>query len=109
MPQLRRTPPLPPRAERRKADRVELFAQVELRTHDEVRILSVTNISAGGVLLQNDGIEIDPGDTVSVSVDANDISFTLDATVIRCNATDLAVQWTSNDCEALTRLLDSLR
>lgn len=110
MPQLRRAPPLPPPgAERRKADRIELYAQVELRRQNEVTILTVVNVSEGGLLMMNDDVELDLGESVAVFLDANGVSFTMQATVVRCNATDLAVKWTSPDREALMQLLESLR
>lgn len=102
-PELRRTPPLPP-PERRKAERLELYAQVELRRADEVMLLPVVNISSGGLLVRSEGMRLEAGEEVAVFLDANDISFTMEASVIRCDAMYIAVMFTSTDEEATNAL-----
>lgn len=103
MTEARRSPPLPP-PERRKAERLELYAQVELRSGDEVMLLPVVNISAGGLLARNEGTHIEAGGEVIVFVDANDISFTMEASVLRCDAMYIALMWKPADEDATTAL-----
>ncbi|HEU4615692.1 MAG TPA: PilZ domain-containing protein, partial [Kofleriaceae bacterium] len=54
----RARPPLPPGAERRRHERFELLAQVEVRRMAEVSVLPVANISAGGMLVRLEGNEL---------------------------------------------------
>jgi hypothetical protein len=103
MTEARRTPPLPP-PERRKAERLDLYAQVELRSRDEVMLLPVVNISSGGLLARNEGTHVETGGEVTVFLEANDISFTVEASVIRCDAMYIAVMFMSTDEEAATSL-----
>lgn len=102
-PEVRRTPPLPP-PERRKAERLELYAQVELRRDDEVMLLPVVNISAGGMLVRSEGMRLDVNEEVAVYLDANDISFTMNASVLRCDAMYIALMFTASDDEATAAL-----
>jgi hypothetical protein len=119
---VRSKPPLPPGAERRRFERFELLAQVELRMRGEVVVLPIVNISAGGILLRIDrdlaGVGVD--EQVSVFLDITDIAepimLTMDATVVRVIAgetsTSIALMWTSTSGEAvgkLAKLLDHLR
>lgn len=113
----RAKPPLPPGAERRRHERFELLAQVELRRAGEVSVLPVANISAGGVLVKLEGgalADIAVGEQVSVFLDISDapepIAVTLDAKVVRVNGVaSVALQWTSTDSTTqaqLAKLLD---
>ena len=119
---VRSKPPLPPGAERRRFERFELLAQVELRMRGEVVVLPIVNISAGGILLRIDrdlaGVGVD--EQVSVFLDITDmpepIMLTMDATVVRVivgeTSTSIALMWTSTSGDAvgkLAKLLDHLR
>ena len=117
-------PPLPPGAERRRFERFELLAQVELRRRDEVALIPVVNISAGGMLLRVEGDELsdlDVDERQSVYLDvgnfAEPISLAMEATVVRVMrdgdaATSVAVMWSSVNGTAivqLAKLLDYVR
>jgi len=117
-------PPLPPGAERRKFERFELLAQVELRRHGEVYLLPVVNISAGGML-----VRIDDGSLTDIAVDervnvylevadfAEPLTMTMEAVVVRVGMVDdapvgVALMWTSVNGSALVqlaKLLDYVR
>lgn len=100
-----------PPPERRKAERLELYAQVELRSGDEVLLLPVVNISSGGLLARNEGTHIEAGGEVAVFLAANDISFTMEASVLRCDAVYIALMWKpagDDATSALARLLELL-
>ncbi len=74
-------------------------------------LLPVVNISAGGMLVRSEGMTVEPGDELAVFLDANDISFTMEASVMRCDAMYIALMWTSADDDAtatLTKLLEYL-
>ena len=74
-------------------------------------LLPVVNISAGGLLVRSEGMTVEAGDDVAVFLDANDISFTMEASVMRCDAMYIALMWTSTDEEAtsaLAKLLEYL-
>ena len=103
-------PPPPPGSERRRAERVEILAQVELRHGDgDVVLLPVANISAGGVLLKIDkgmllrGLRV--GHTVGLFLDlGEDVSLTVDAEIVRVDVLGgtgrppgIALMWTSSD------------
>jgi hypothetical protein len=113
----RAKPPLPPGAERRRHERFELLAQVELRRNAEVSVLPVANISAGGMLIKLEGGEladIAVGEQVNVFLDVTDlpepISLTIDATVVRLHGVaSVALRWTSTNNPALARLLEVLQ
>ena len=120
MPQpVRSKPPLPPGAERRRFERYELLAQVQLHHHGEVAVLPVVNISAGGVLMrvEHGEIEIALDETVTVFLEvtelAEPIAFAMDATVVRIiDGKSIAVMWTSTNAGAVTqlaKLLEHLR
>jgi hypothetical protein len=105
----RRLPPPPPSAravERRTHERYELLAQVELRKQDVVAILAVANVSQGGMLLRRtvDDVEIAKGDQVSVYLDVDATSVTLDAVVVRVGPEQVALMWTTNAPAALVQL-----
>jgi hypothetical protein len=113
---VRAKPPLPPGAERRRSERFELLAHVELRLHEEVSLLPVVNISAGGLLLR-----VEPGALADVAVNEvvgvflelpdlpDPIALTMDARVVRVTATDgvpesVAVMWKAASGDALAQL-----
>lgn len=105
----RRTPPLPPGAERRKADRVEMYAQVEVRRGGDVMVLPVVNISAGGLLMRNEEqVALAMGEDLTVFVSASNISFTMEAAVVRCDAQGIAVMWTTSEAEPVLKLAQLL-
>lgn len=105
-------PPLPPGAERRRHERFELLAQVELRRAGEVSLLPVANISAGGMLVKLEGdalADIAVGEQVSVFLDISDapepIAVTLDAAVVRVNGVaSVALKWTTTESATLAQL-----
>lgn len=118
----RRKPPLPPGAERRRFERFDLFAQVELELDGDVLVLPIKNISAGGLLLQADpsdlaAIELDAAVTVHLDVTelAEPLAITMQASVVRVvggPSPSIAVMWTSVDANAvmkLAKLLEYLR
>src|SRR5689334_4601843 len=102
---VRAKPPLPPGAERRRFERFELLAQVELRLHGEVVVLPIVNIAAGGILLRmelDDVAGIGMDEHVSVFLDVHDmpqpITISMDATVVRVvpgASPSVALMWTS--------------
>lgn len=108
----RAKPPLPPGGERRRSERFELLAQVELRRHAEVTLLPVANISAGGMLIRLEGgqlADIAVGELVSVFLDVSDlpepIVVTLEAKVVRVNGvSSIALMWTSTNPEMVAQL-----
>jgi hypothetical protein len=117
-----RTPPPPPGAERRRSERIEILAQVELRRGDgEVVLLPVANISAGGVLLRVDrgmllrGVRV--GDQVGIYLDlGGDLSFEVEAEVVRVDllggpgrTPGIALMWTSEDPAFAEKLVLALR
>src|SRR4051794_4694350 len=92
---VRAKPPLPPGAERRRFERFNLFAQVELEVDGDVLVLPVINISAGGLLLRAEhgeasAIQVD--DRVMVHLDVTDlpdpITVKMDACVVRIVTSD---------------------
>lgn len=118
---VRSKPPLPPGAERRRFERFELLAQVELEVDGDVLVLPVINISAGGVLLraeQGEASALQVDDLVTVTLDVSDIpepiTVTMDASVVRIVTSDtapstIAVMWTSNDAMAVLQLAEMLQ
>jgi hypothetical protein len=120
---VRKKPPLPPGAERRHFERFELLAQVELRHHDEVALLPIVNISAGGILLsaeRGEAADLGVGEEVSVFLDVSDlpepIELTMDAAVVRVTAAEsgssIALMWTGTNgvgVSKLAKLLDWIR
>ena len=117
---VRKKPPLPPGAERRRFERFELFAQVELEVDGDVLVLPIINISAGGLLLraeQGEASALQVDDRVTVHLDISDIpapiTVTMDASVVRVVTaegapTKVAVMWTSTDAMAVLRLAELL-
>lgn len=117
---VRSKPPLPPGAERRRFERFELLAQVELEVDGDVLVVPIVNISAGGVLLRAEHAEatsLHVDDQVSVHLDisdiANPITVTMDASVVRIVTSDagatIAMMWTSTDAMAVVRLAELLQ
>jgi hypothetical protein len=107
-------------SERRQHERLEVLAQVELRRGGTVETLATINISAGGLLLRNDGdFPYEVGEAIRVHFNAPDLAtpFALDATIVRVIAATakpalLAAMWTSSDAAAtqsLSQLLWSLK
>ena len=116
----RAKPPLPPGAERRRFERFELLAHVELRRADEVSLLPVVNISAGGVLVRIDNGELADlavDEQVNVFLDVSDlpepIAVTMEASVVRVSPNvSVALMWSSTSSDALAqlaKLLDYIR
>jgi hypothetical protein len=119
----RRTPPFPPPMERRRADRLDLFAQVELHRGGEVTVLPAINISSGGLLVgveHGELADLRVGDLVHIFLSSDDsgepIEIAMDATVVRADfdagkRSRLAMMWTSTNAKAtaqLARLLADL-
>lgn len=109
--------------DRRAHERHEYTAQVSLRRHDDVTVLPVRNISAGGIYLalgiaQIPGVAL--GDAVSVHFDAGvdehgeAMSIDMDAEVVRVDMRRLdreagiALMWTSIDPLMVQRLAQVL-
>lgn len=67
-------------------------------------LLPVVNISAGGMLVRSEGMRLEAGEEVAVYLEANDVSFTMEASVLRCDAMYIAVMFTSTDEEATAAL-----
>ena len=111
---VRTKPPLPPGAERRRFERFELLAQVQLRLRDDVAILPIVNISAGGMLLRMEagdlpGVGVDQQVSVFLDVDlfAEPISLTMDATVVRVlpgQPATVGLMFTSSDPREVQKL-----
>src|SRR5262245_16754156 len=109
-------------SERRRFERFELIAEVELRLRDQVVHLPIVNSSAGGGLLRIEraklpGVGVD--EQVSVCLDVavpEPLTIIMDATIVRViattAATDIALMWTSSNAHAvvqLNKLLDYVR
>lgn len=101
-------------AERRQHQRFEL--QVEVALVDRAEILTVLNISAGGVLLRNDAAAaISVGESIRVKFDAPELvsPFSIEAKVIRVvTPADklgvVAAMWTSSDAASIAGLSEVL-
>jgi hypothetical protein len=117
---VRSKPPLPPGAERRRAERFDLLAQVELEVDGDVLVLPVVNISAGGVLLRaehGEATALTVDDRVTVHLDVSDlpqpITVTMDASVVRIvdngSSPTIALMWTSTDAIAVLNLAELLQ
>jgi hypothetical protein len=120
----RKPPPPPPGAPARRHPRFELIAQVELRRGEEVVVLPVGNISAGGVFVKLErgaSLGLSSGDAVSVFVAAEegdeDLAFGMDAVVVHVDGgggdrpAGVGLMWTSTDAAPvaiLSRLLGRL-
>ena len=107
-------------SERRKDERFELLAQVELHRGGQVETLATINISASGLLLRNDrNVQFVIGEGIRVRFDVPELTpaFAIDAKVVRIVAAAakpavLAAMWTSSDVAAgasLAQLLWSLK
>jgi len=102
--------------ERRKDERFELLAQVELRRGGQIETLATINISASGLLLRNDrNVEFTVGEGIRVGFDVPELTpaFAIDATVVRVVAATsrpavLAAMWTSSDVSASASLAQML-
>ncbi len=107
-------------SERRKDERFELLAQVELHRSGQIETLATLNISASGVLLRNDrNVQFEIGEGISVRFDVPELTpaFAIDAKVVRIvEATTkpavLAAMWSSSDevaAAALAQMLWTLK
>jgi hypothetical protein len=103
-------------AERRQHERFEVVVDVALDRSDEPAMLSVLNISAGGVLLRNDdNVEVSVGEQIRVGFDLPELAppFSIDARVIRVvqphgRPAALAAMWLTSDAAAIAALVDLL-
>lgn len=115
-------PPPPPGAERRRTNRVELLAQVQLRRGDgEVFLLPVVNISAGGAFLRLEaGVGISSlvvGDQVDIFLDLGATHMLdLSAQVLRIDVqgqggrvAGIGLRWSSKDPAMMGRLEAALK
>ncbi len=117
----RPTPPLPPGAERRRFERFDLYAQVELEVDGDVLVMPIINISAGGLLLRaehGEAVELQVDDRVRIHLDVSDIpepiALTMDASVVRIvtndtGATSVGVMWTTSDAMVVLKLAELLQ
>ncbi len=120
----RRLTPPPGAAERRRHPRYELFAQLQLRSGGEVALLTIDNISAGGLRIalgtgEYPGVRV--GDDVSVFLDLGDDEvgkpLTLDAQaeIVRVDLggperpAAIALMWTSQEATFTSQLSHILR
>ena len=109
------TPPPPPGSERRKHERFDVIAQVEIKRSNEVWLVPVVNISAGGVLVEFDDEvpELRAGDAAQVFLDLGAMmSVNVDAEVVRMQGgagkkARAAFMWTAADPN-VTRKLASI-
>lgn len=86
-----------------------MLAQVEIRRGGDVMLLPVVNISAGGLLMRNEeAVTLAMGEDLTVFVSASNISFAMEAAVVRCDAQSIAVMWTSTDGQPLLKLAELL-
>lgn len=114
-----RKPPPPPGSERRKHERFELIAQLELSHGGEVSLLPVKDISAGGLFIElvpTEMIRVHAHDEVSVfldlGADASGAPLTLSANaeVVRVDlggpgrSAGFGLMWKSSDPELFTQL-----
>jgi len=103
-------------SERRKDERFELLAQVELHRGGQIETLATLNISASGLLLRNDrNVEYVIGEGIRVRFDVPQLTpaFAIDAKVVRVVAATskpgaLAAMWTSSDVAASASLAQML-
>jgi hypothetical protein len=68
----RKLPPPAPGSERRKHERVDVLAQIDIKRGADVWVVKVTNISIGGLFIELDTrqmIGVRPGDEVGVYLD----------------------------------------
>ena len=105
-----------PMSERRKDERFELLAQVELHRGGQAEALATINISASGLLLRNDcDVEFVIGEGIRVRFDVPELTpaFVIDAKVVRIVAATIrpaaiAAMWTSSDVAAAASLAQML-
>ncbi|MBP6631867.1 MAG: PilZ domain-containing protein [Kofleriaceae bacterium] len=106
--------------ERRRHERFELLARIDLRHSSATETCVTINISAGGVLLRNDrNFAVAMGDRVRIGIDAPELApaFTIDAIIVRAvEATTkpglIGAMWASSDAAAsaaLNQVLWNLR
>ena len=102
--------------DRRKDERFDLLAQVELHRGGQVETLATLNISASGLLLRNDrNVEFVIGGGIRVGFDVPQLTpaFSIDAKVVRvvlatARPAVLAAMWTSSDAAAAASLAQML-
>jgi hypothetical protein len=88
-----------PHDDRRRHQRVVLYAFVELRAADETLILTVRNISAGGVLLAADGHDLSAlavgsrHDVALFTPDDRSRQLLLQGEVVRHETDAIALRW----------------
>lgn len=93
----------PSGSDKRRHPRVELFATVEMRASEEMLILSVVNISLGGVFLTADGEDLAPikigsqCDLVVFDGNDDDRRVTVAARVVRKDANGIGLTWIGED------------
>lgn len=103
-------------SERRQHERFELTVQVALSGSEGRGMLTVLNISAGGVLLRNDdNAAFSVGELIRVEFDTPELAnqFSIEAKVIRVVAPSgksavVAAMWTSSDAAATAGLSEVL-
>ncbi len=89
-------PPPPPGAERRRHDRIDVLAQVELEFGDAVVVAAVDNISLGGAFLAHPDEEVALGEIVRVHLTAGAVDTVQEAKVVRVSRgahAGFAVSW----------------
>jgi hypothetical protein len=102
-----------PHDDRRQHQRVVIYAFVELKTADETLILTVRNLSAGGVLLALDGhdassIRIGSRHQVALFTPGDrDRQLVLDGEVVRHEPGAIALRW-AQDGTALVEVISWL-
>lgn len=115
-------PPLPAN-DRRRDERLEILAQIDLRRGDDadVHILEAANISAGGLFVRVDhgfDVPMAVGDQVQVYLNLNgdgsdhELELSCDAEVVRHAADGFGLRWLAPDAEItrrLTAIIDHVR
>jgi c-di-GMP-binding flagellar brake protein YcgR len=94
-------------SDRRQHERFELLARVELKDGPVATFVTI-NISAGGLLLRNDGgVALEVGKRIRISFNAPELAppFTINATIVRIIAPTskpglVAAMWSSSDAAA---------
>lgn len=117
----RAKPPPPPGSERRQHPRYDVLAQVEIRGDDTALVMSVRNISAGGLYVDLDspdpgtlGPALAPGQRATVFLDASDgddesLSVTREAEILRIDSRGpggsggMAMRWQPASAEVAAR------
>ncbi len=102
-------------SEQRKHPRVDLLASIELKSGDEMIILTVRNISVGGVFVCNDGYDLLSGfpvgsrhELVIFTPSDLDKQLVVRGLVVRHEAEGMALTWREDDTAAtkLTALIE---